>query len=414
MAKDFLSVRVELVYGAPAGELWPPPGRVLAVGPHHTFEDLAAAIDEAFARWDRNHLWEFTLADGRRIGAPDTDDDPDEEDAPLNDAARTRVADAVAQGSAFRYEFDVADRWVHRCTVDRVAVDPLDDLGLRPPRPLPYAGWGAIPDQYGRRWADDDGGSPEPARPEEPDPMLAPGWPGASSPPRALHPRELPDLRGATARRDRDAVRALLVDRDPGPLLQHAGDALLAVGLDGFEDVAREVERRLRARDDAGDAELADALAGRLSAAPPMLRPVPVDLDGVAELMSGDPRQDRGGWIDLHTGETWPTEVLDAVDDGIRPDIDGQPERWLHVRCEGSRETWLDRRDFAAGLRPGRLRDRLLDALEGRGAFGRFSRVLDDEPDVLTEWRAFGAERERGRARALLAAEGCTVSAAPG
>jgi Uncharacterised protein family (UPF0158) len=52
------------------------------------------------------------------------------------------------------------------------------------------------------------------------------------------------------------------------------------------------------------------------------------------------------------------------------------------------------------------VRDRLLDALEGRGAFRRFSRALDDEPEILVEWRAFGAERERGRARALLAAHG--------
>ena len=32
-----------------------------------TFEQLGNAIDDAFARWDRNHLHEFTLADGTVI-----------------------------------------------------------------------------------------------------------------------------------------------------------------------------------------------------------------------------------------------------------------------------------------------------------------------------------------------------------
>jgi hypothetical protein len=36
-------------------------------------------------------------------------------------------------------------------------VDPLAELGVIADRPLPYWGWGAIPDQYGRRSADDDG-----------------------------------------------------------------------------------------------------------------------------------------------------------------------------------------------------------------------------------------------------------------
>jgi hypothetical protein len=31
----------------------------------HIFKQLADAIDDAFARWDRSHLQEFILADGR-------------------------------------------------------------------------------------------------------------------------------------------------------------------------------------------------------------------------------------------------------------------------------------------------------------------------------------------------------------
>jgi hypothetical protein len=126
--------------------------------------------------------------------------------------------------------------------------------------------------------------------------------------------------------------------------------------------------------------------------------------------MSGDPANDSGGWVDLQTGDTWPAESLDSLDEDDRPDFDHEPDRWLFVSCEGSRATWQDRYDFADGLRPGPLRERLLAALEGRGAFRRFSSVLADEPEFLAEWQAFGAERERGRVRALLAANGYAPS----
>ncbi len=32
-------------------------------------------------------------------------------------------------------------------------------LGVIPEKPLPFWGWGAIPDQYGRDWDGDDGDS---------------------------------------------------------------------------------------------------------------------------------------------------------------------------------------------------------------------------------------------------------------
>src|SRR3954464_9305629 len=78
MARTWLSVTVELL-GGRGEELWPWPGRIFAVGPSHTFMDLANAINDAFARWDRSHLSMFTLAlsmftlaDGRVITDEET------------------------------------------------------------------------------------------------------------------------------------------------------------------------------------------------------------------------------------------------------------------------------------------------------------------------------------------------------
>ena len=65
----------------------PSPGRIFLVGPSHSFEQFAEAIDAAFARWDLSHLHNFELADGRLIGYPDDSFGPalNVESAPLHD-----------------------------------------------------------------------------------------------------------------------------------------------------------------------------------------------------------------------------------------------------------------------------------------------------------------------------------------
>lgn len=167
MARTWLSIRVELISGGGGGELWPRPGRILAAARRHTFAELAVAIDDAFARWDRAHLHQFHLADGRRVGEPDEEFDEEfseEFGEPVLDEARTSLG-RLTGGERFVYEFDFGDRWLHLCTVGVRRVDPLEELGLEPGVPLPYWGWGSIPDQYGRRWDTDDGESPPPPDP---------------------------------------------------------------------------------------------------------------------------------------------------------------------------------------------------------------------------------------------------------
>ena len=66
MAKDWMTIRISLLGGGGIA-CDPPPGRVMLVGPRHTFADLAEAIDAAFARWDLSHLHMFELTDGRHI-----------------------------------------------------------------------------------------------------------------------------------------------------------------------------------------------------------------------------------------------------------------------------------------------------------------------------------------------------------
>jgi hypothetical protein len=72
------------------------------------------------------------------------------------------------------HEFDFGDSWKHLCTVGPEPIDPLHVLGIRPRTPLPYLGWGDLPDQHGRRWAGDDGVSAPPPDPGGVD--LPPGF----------------------------------------------------------------------------------------------------------------------------------------------------------------------------------------------------------------------------------------------
>jgi len=154
VARTWLQIRVDLLGGLGV-ELEPAPGRIMLVGPAHTFSGLADAINQAFGRWDLSHLHEFELVGGRRIGF--VDPDPFEGDAVVEDHDAVKVAGAVGPGDEFEFVFDFGDRWRHRCRVLAEKADPREEYGAGPlpKRPVPTWGWGWIPDQYGRDSAAD-------------------------------------------------------------------------------------------------------------------------------------------------------------------------------------------------------------------------------------------------------------------
>src|SRR5436309_2770163 len=99
-------------------------------------------------------------------------------------------------------------------------------------------------------------------------------------------------MRGAVSRGDGAAVVGLL-ERDglPGDALQLAGEGLLAAlvqGVDGAAGVAALAVKALRNRDWEGDGVLADHLEGLLGvAAMPSLRPLPVDIGELRQVLEG-------------------------------------------------------------------------------------------------------------------------------
>jgi hypothetical protein len=164
----------ELVSGR-GDAFWPRPGRIFAAARTHTFRQFATAIDDAFARWGRAHLHLFTLADKTEV-SPMNWWDGDEPDGML-DGDRTTLA-KLKPGDQFAYVFDLGDDWAHLCTVGEKRIDPADQLGIVPDKPLAYWGWGSMPDQYGRRWDGDDGESEVPKSPGglEDLPPILPWW----------------------------------------------------------------------------------------------------------------------------------------------------------------------------------------------------------------------------------------------
>jgi hypothetical protein len=412
MARTWLSVTVELL-GGRGEELWPWPGRIIAVGPSHTFLGLADAINDAFGRWDRSHLSTFTLADGQVVTDESTGADMTEAVggpiiAPL-DMGSAKVAKVLEPGAEFQFTFDLGDMWTHRCEIAAEKIDPVEVLGIRPDTPLPYWGWGTIPDQYGRRWASDDGESRPPRRPNQPHPMRLHAWPA----PGQLPTLDLVALRESIASNDADRFLAVVTGCNVDDALQQVGAGVpmaLRQRRDQAEPVSVSVINRLTWRGGPGDQVLAEDLLACLRREPLKGTAVPVDLEMLSLEMEGDVSWSSGGYVDLHTGEVYGDSATDPaiVGEDAAIDVEQVPDRWLRFDRIGSRDGWQDMADFAQRQREAGLRERLERVIHGTGAFRRFRDLIHDE-DLPDQWYTFSADRQLGRARDFLAARGIRV-----
>jgi hypothetical protein len=288
-------------------------------------------------------------------------------------------------------------------------IDPLEVLGVRPDAPLPYMGWGSIPDQYGRRWADDDGESRAPTRPKQPHPMLVHTWPAQE----LMATLDLSELRAAMAAADADRFLAAMMGRDVDDALQQVGAGIplaLEQRREQAEPVALSVINRLNWRAGVGDEVLAEDLLARLRGEPLKGRVVPVDLDMFGTVMEGDLSMSTGGYLDVCTGEVYEDSATDPmmVGEEAAIDVDEEPDRWLRFDRTGSRDGWRDMAAFAERQRDVALRERLERAIEGKGAFARF-RDLVHEENLAEQWYAYSTDRQMGRARKFLADEGIRV-----
>jgi hypothetical protein len=226
---------------------------------------------------------------------------------------------------------------------------------------------------------------------------------------RMNHREARAELRGAVYRGDAESLVGIL-KRDVWPenALQLIGDGLLRAlhaPIEGIDVAAHRCLAALWERSWEGDADLAAGLEAALGSGPvPLLRPLPVDLEQLAGVLEGDP-VNGGGRIDLRTGDVWPQPAIEYAEE-TEEHADDDDERWLWVECGGSRAGYRDMELFIAALDDTDQVDRLGIAISGRGAFRRFKDQLSRWPEQLERWYAFSEDRQRGRARAWLAAEG--------
>jgi hypothetical protein len=139
--EPWLKVQVEIVRGR-SKFLSPRPGRIFLVGPKHSFDDLAEAIECGFGRWDRSPRYEFRLRENR-IAKPLVE----------------KPADYLkGQQECFAYLFDPVSNWEHICQVVELGEDWTQTFPAQSEEPYPTTidGWGSLPDQYGR-----DGSAPD-------------------------------------------------------------------------------------------------------------------------------------------------------------------------------------------------------------------------------------------------------------
>ena len=183
--------------------------------------------------------------------------------------------------------------------------------------------------------------------------------------------------------------------------LQLAGNALLVyVAEDGAAPLVSRLVVLLRDRGWEGDAELAAALTRDEAR---KLQALPVDLEDLGEVL--DESEASEGFLDLATGQVWPGALFEVDAGPEDADLD-DATRWMLVRGLGPSESRRDMRDFAFTVDRPALRERLLDALEGRGGHRRFRDTLAGHGEEFTRWHRFRDDRQLGRARAWLADAG--------
>jgi hypothetical protein len=139
-----------------------------------------------------------------------------------------------------------------------------------------------------------------------------------------------------------------------------------------------------------------------------------VDLDELVEAMDAHLDGTMEWFLDTQTGAVLLVDEGDR-DDGEGDDgddeadmpawrrdakaqaaeIDSNPDRFVAVPQSKSHEAYRVMEDFIAQVANQRLRERLADAIAGKGAFRRFKDVLLSYPDVRQQWFAFEASVKR-------------------
>jgi Uncharacterised protein family (UPF0158) len=179
--------------------------------------------------------------------------------------------------------------------------------------------------------------------------------------------------------------------------LQLAGSGLLQTGEvrnPSARPVVEQVIADLGERQWLGDEIMADWLTDAV-AGTDVDGALPIDIGFLADTLESDFLEggDLRVYLDLTTGE----DVMAGED---QPEIDEEDMNLLYIPPNYYQgESWRDRVRFVAWVEDEDLAERLMDALQGRGAYRRFRTVLEDYPKLMA--RFWDLENDRQYCRAV-------------
>ena len=139
-------------------------------------------------------------------------------------------------------------------------------------------------------------------------------------------------------------------------------------------------------------------------------RPVPVSWEALEDAFENNAPEVHS-YLHLSTGEVM--RVVDGVADPVTHTRIVSDNNYRRVEPVSSREQyrWMER--FIATVEEGPLRQRLLQSIDGKGAFRRFKDVLMSFPVDRERWFAFRSERLKMCMEGWLDAQGISAVARP-
>jgi hypothetical protein len=139
-------------------------------------------------------------------------------------------------------------------------------------------------------------------------------------------------------------------------------------------------------------------------------RPVPISWEALEDAFENNAPEVHS-YLHLSTGEVM--RVVDGVADPVTHTRIVSDSNYRRVEPVSSREQyrWMER--FIATVEEGPLRQRLLQSIDGKGAFRRFKDVLMSFPVDRERWFAFRSERLKMCMEGWLDAQGIEAVARP-
>jgi len=114
-------------------------------------------------------------------------------------------------------------------------------------------------------------------------------------------------------------------------------------------------------------------------------------------------------WPLIVREQGWPGWMAGGLEDAYRVDI-GFGSRYIRVPKDESHDGFRDMEEFINTVTQARLRNTLVQAISGKGAFRRFKDTLAYHERERERWFAFKRDRLRARMLAALAAEGIEIT----